>query len=160
MADSRSSSFRRDLVSAYVASGARVLSWVWVSAIVYRVAGADAFALLALIRATIGVLNYTSLGLLPAMIQRMSGQPGVASLATVAPPASGLPIVLAYAREAVDELDPRIHAAQRSVYSTGLTVAVLTGIVGAVVIWLYAGHVGSWLACRMICGPRRRRWCS
>lgn len=69
-ADSRTLS--REIASAYVASAARIGSWVIVSAVVYRKMGADAFALLALVRGTIGILNYTNLGLAPALIHAIS----------------------------------------------------------------------------------------
>src|SRR4051812_44137284 len=64
-------SLRRDLVSAYAAAGAKAASWAAVSAVVYR-ADATAFALLALVRATVGLLNYTSLGLAPGMVRLLT----------------------------------------------------------------------------------------
>ena len=63
---------RRDLASAYFASAVKIASWVVVSAFVYRFVGPDAFAVLALIRGTIGLLNYTSLGLGPAMVRMLA----------------------------------------------------------------------------------------
>src|SRR5438270_5182884 len=64
----RDGTMRRDILSAYLASGARVMSWVIVSALVYRRSTA-AFAMLALVRGTLGILNYFSLGLLPALVR-------------------------------------------------------------------------------------------
>src|SRR5438270_14078394 len=64
-------SMRRDLATAYVAAAAKVGSWAAVSAIVYR-SDRAAFALLALVRATLGLLTYTSLGLAPAMIRMLA----------------------------------------------------------------------------------------
>src|SRR4051794_37098129 len=64
-------SMRRGLVAAYAAAGAKAASWAAVSAAVFR-ADAGAFALLALVRATIGLLNYTSLGLAPGMIRLLT----------------------------------------------------------------------------------------
>jgi len=61
---------QRDLLSAYVLTGARVASWIIITALVFRLLGREAFALLALLRATVGLLNYTSLGLAAAVIQR------------------------------------------------------------------------------------------
>src|SRR6476620_1638849 len=55
---SHAPSMRRDLLSAYLATGAKVGSWAVVSAVVYRYLGAGEFAILALIRGTIGLLNY------------------------------------------------------------------------------------------------------
>lgn len=68
MSSHRPASFSADLVWSYVASGARVLSWIVVSAAVYRRAGAEALALLTLVRTTLALLNYASAGLLPAII--------------------------------------------------------------------------------------------
>jgi O-antigen/teichoic acid export membrane protein len=64
----RDANIRRDIASAYLAAGTRVVSWIVVSALVYRRAGPAAFAMLALVRATLGLLNYATVGLAPAMI--------------------------------------------------------------------------------------------
>ena len=63
---------RRDVISAYAASFARMASWVIVSAIVYRNMGKGAFALLSFVRGTIGILNYASVALAPAMIRLLA----------------------------------------------------------------------------------------
>lgn len=72
MSASAPSTLRRDLLSAYIASATRILSWAAVSAIVFRELGDYAFGLLALIRGTIGLLSYTMLGLSPAMIHLLA----------------------------------------------------------------------------------------
>ena len=69
----RSSTTRRDLASAYLATAARVGSWAVVAAVVMRRFGTDAFALLALVRGTLSILNYGTLGLGPAMIHHRGG---------------------------------------------------------------------------------------
>ncbi|HEX3355508.1 MAG TPA: sulfite exporter TauE/SafE family protein, partial [Tepidisphaeraceae bacterium] len=66
------STMRRDVLSAYAASFARMASWVIVSAIVYRMMGKGAFALLSFVRGTIGILNYASVALAPAMIRLLA----------------------------------------------------------------------------------------
>jgi O-antigen/teichoic acid export membrane protein len=63
---------RRDVLSAYLATGSKILSWVIVLGLVYRFVDAADFAMLALIRGTIGILNYTTLGLSPAMIRMLA----------------------------------------------------------------------------------------
>ena len=68
--DPPAATMRRDLISAYLASATRFGSSVIVSALVFRFIGAAEFAMLALVRGTIGLLNYTSLGLAPALIHR------------------------------------------------------------------------------------------
>src|SRR5687767_5925834 len=65
----RTGSIRLDVATAYVVTAARVGAWALVSALVYRRLGAAAFAVLALVRATAGLLAYTSLGLAPAMVR-------------------------------------------------------------------------------------------
>src|SRR5438045_2321969 len=69
---SDSGNMRRDVISAYGASVARIASWVVVSAAVYRLVSPGAFALMSLVRATIGILNYASVGLAPAMIRLLA----------------------------------------------------------------------------------------
>ena len=70
--DGAPSTMHRDVASAYAASAARIISWIVTSAAVYRIAGAGAFAILSLVRATIGILNYASVGLAPAMIRLLA----------------------------------------------------------------------------------------
>jgi len=65
-------SLRRDVASAYLATGSRVAAWVLVSAILFRRGGAGQFAMFALVRSTVGLLNYTSFGLAPAMIRMLA----------------------------------------------------------------------------------------
>lgn len=60
---------RRDIISAYLASGAKIASWVIISAIIYRLGGAAQFGILALVRGTVGILNYLALGLGPATVR-------------------------------------------------------------------------------------------
>lgn len=66
--DAKRTSTRGDLVAAYAATGAKVLSWAVAAAVVYRHLGEAAFAVLAMTRATLGLLNYTTFGLGPAVI--------------------------------------------------------------------------------------------
>lgn len=63
---------RRDVISAYCANGARIVAWVIVSALVYRRLGVNAFAILAFVRGTIGIVNYASAGLSPALIRMLA----------------------------------------------------------------------------------------
>lgn len=122
-------SMQRDIVSAYVASAAKVGSWLIVSAMVFRRLGADAFAMLALVRATLGILNYTSLGLAPGMIALSAGarresQAGrsVASASRVLPHAT--------AGAVLDRLP--------GIYSNAMLLAVFSAGAGLVLVVLYA----------------------
>src|SRR4051812_27903870 len=106
------SSMRRDLLSAYAASAARVLSWVAVSALLFRVDPLQ-FAMLALIRGTVGLLNYTSLGLAPAMVRalaeaRHERRDSSADVAAIVGDTAAMP-VLNY-HSAADDAVNRVHA--------------------------------------------------
>src|SRR4051794_2229462 len=98
MQDATQSTMRRDIVSAYGVTVARIASWVIVSSFVYRFIGRDEFAVVALVRGTLGVLNYVTLGLAPAVInaianakaepaRQISGSGGVLDYASARPPA-------------------------------------------------------------------------
>lgn len=60
-----------ELFTSYGSSLSRVFSWAIVSGLLYRHAGRDAFATFALVRATLGILNYVTLGLGPALLHRL-----------------------------------------------------------------------------------------
>jgi O-antigen/teichoic acid export membrane protein len=62
-------SLRRDIASAYLVIALRVLAWIIVTAAVFRVAGKSAFALLAIVQSTVGILEYAAIGLSPAIIR-------------------------------------------------------------------------------------------
>jgi O-antigen/teichoic acid export membrane protein len=119
---------RRDILTAYLATGAKIASWAMVTAAVYRF-GRPEFALLALVRATLGLLNYTSLGLGPAMIRILAES----KPEQVAEPASENPVhpVISYRRAAL--ADPA-----RDAYSNGLVVASIAAIAGLVLVLGYA----------------------
>ena len=69
MADHKS--LGKDVLCAYGASAMRVLSWVIVFGVLKRHSDA-AFANLGLLRGTLGIFTYASLGLLPALIRAFS----------------------------------------------------------------------------------------
>ncbi len=129
-----SSTMRRDVISAYGVTGARLGSWAVISAIVFRVMGAEAFGMLALIRATIGIFNYTSLGLAPAMIRFLS----LAPLDNEQTNLSRGNAVLNYAR-------PRQHQRYsfQSVYTNGLLLSGAAATLGAVVLFGYCSNLDS-----------------
>jgi O-antigen/teichoic acid export membrane protein len=126
----RPASMRREILSAYIATGAKIGSWVIVSALVFRVLGPGQFAVLALIRGTIGLLNYISLGLAPAMIHQ-------ASQATADAPTK--------ARESSDGATLSYYAADtnalslRVIYTNGLFIAAFALAIGIIL----AGGFGA-----------------
>jgi O-antigen/teichoic acid export membrane protein len=125
----RDPTFRRDIVSAYLASACRVGSWVIVSALVYRYSGAEAFGLLALIRGTLGILNYVTLGLAPALIHLAADAGRGRQPSAVA--ARHSPQVLSYqgrAKPSVPDYDAPLAVLYRSallITSAGSTVGAL-----------------------------------
>jgi O-antigen/teichoic acid export membrane protein len=153
-------SLRRDILSAYAASIARVLSWMIVGALVYR-RSPDAFAMLALVRGTLGILNYCSLGLLPAMIQAMASIPtrsGIAigerrgegdeALQTNLSVSPDQAIPLAYVtpqttRDQRDRWRPRAEPAVQQVFGAGMTIAVMTAFLGTFLAILWAARARS-----------------
>lgn len=131
---------RKDLASAYLAALTKIGSWAAVSAIVYRWLSPKDFAILALARATIGFLNYTSVGLAPAMIHRMAeaarrAQQPVSAVSRPAYPA------LDYESKQPDAVAP--DKAPNPVwepYSNGLVVAAIAAVVGLIATFVYAPH--------------------
>ncbi len=132
---------RWDILSAYAASISKVLSWVIVSAMLYR-KSPDAFAILALVRGTLGVLNYAALGLLPAMIQAFATvartEPAPVVVSPVPVVTEGGVFQLSYVtpdttREQLANLNRRSGANDQtqSIYATGMLIALCTIILGA-----------------------------
>jgi O-antigen/teichoic acid export membrane protein len=150
---------RRDLISAYAVTAARIGSWVAVSAVVYRRLGAEALGLLTLVRATIGILSYTSLGLGPAIVKLLTAtsdpSPGDADPKPPTPPppftpptpsaaipssavnsdAEAKPLI-AYAARAPADASPDESISR--VYSTGERLAVALGLLGLILTVVYA----------------------
>jgi O-antigen/teichoic acid export membrane protein len=144
-ADLGEGNLHHELFAAYLAAGARVASWVIVSAVVFRWAVAD-YAMLGVVRYTIAILNYTSLGLAPAMIRllaeaRIAGPKAVggAGAGARADSSKGLahPGVLDYAQ--AGGLDAR------TVYSNALIVVALTTILGVIASIVFATHYSAFL---------------
>lgn len=104
---------RRDVISAYIAAGARIASWVVVSAAVYRCLGAEAFAVVAFVKGTIGIVNYVSVGLAPAMIRL---------LAEARAPAEN-------ERAEADRFD-----SARRVYVNGIVLSIVACAIGSLVL--------------------------
>ena len=121
-------SVRREIASAYLASAARIIAWAGVSAILFR-SNETIFAAFALVRATSGLLNYTSIGLAPAMISHLAHARSESdSHATGAHGADSK--VLSYARPREDPI--------AVTYSNGLVVGLIVAAVGLSAVILYA----------------------
>ncbi len=124
------SSLQRDVVSAYAATAAKIVSWVIVLGLIYRLVNVAEFAMLALVRGTIGILNYTTLGLSPAMV-RMLAEARIAR-----PQSVGDGTVLSYFSAAPER-------GVQSLYSNGLMIALATGALGAMLALAYAAAFGQ-----------------
>lgn len=118
---------RRDLLSAYGATAAKILSWVVALGIVYRFIGLAEFALLALVRGTIGILNYTTLGLSPAII-RMISEAQRAEHAVSGPRPPPLPGVAG--KNVLSYYRLEAEGGVRSLYANAMTIALVCGIAG------------------------------
>ena len=117
---------RRDVVSAYGLTLCRVLAWVTVSAVVYRRYANEYFAALSLLRWTIGLLAYTSVGLGPAMVH---------SLARARHGGTALP-----SREQVQTI--RGSGTMLAIFAAGATL-LLTGAYRATFPWLHHVPAGA-----------------
>jgi O-antigen/teichoic acid export membrane protein len=117
-------SLRRDIISAYFVTAARMLAWILVTAAVFRVAGKSAFALLAIIQSTVGILEYAAIGLSPAII-RLTAE------AMRDDRTRGLPII------DYGSTPPNRTPAVQEVYANGFAMALLTALCGAVCLALF-----------------------
>ncbi len=125
---------RRDLFWSYTASAAKVGSWVIVSAMLYRTSPVE-FAMFAMLRATIGILNYTSLGLVPAMVRMMAqmgsadaNRPNVLQVIDPATPAE-LPTLSYHS--------PEFPNPRGVVYINGVVAGLLTATAGIIISVVY-----------------------
>ena len=125
---------KRDVLSAYVATASKIFSWVIVLALVYRFIDPADFAMLALVRGTIGILNYTTLGLSPAMI-RMLAEMRASAKPQTAMPADVLPYFTP---------DDPAQRGVRALYSNGMIIALISGALGVVVTLVYARVFNDW----------------
>ncbi len=116
-------------------AAARIGSWALLSAWVYRTGGALDFGLLALVRGTIGILNYTSLGLAPAMIRLLaeSRRNDVSSTAAASAP-------LLNNRTISYQIPAPGPSPEQIVFTNGLVVAALAACVGFVVTLVYSAN--------------------
>jgi O-antigen/teichoic acid export membrane protein len=125
----RPPSLGRDILSAYLVTASRMLAWIVVIAAVVRIAGNSAFALLAIVGSTVGILEYAAIGLSPAIIRLTAeaiqnhlaqNQPAENSSARVTP---NQPI---YNAQAV-----------RDVYANGFAMALLTALCGGAFLIIF-----------------------
>ena len=137
----------RDVASAYAASGAKVASWVVVSAVVFRWSEA-AFAALTLVRATLGLLTYTAFGIGPAMVHQFARARQAVSpvrafpLAEEAPTAA--PLTLDYADPSVGRPED-FDLERRRLLAAGLCAAGFAAAFGGLLLAIYANGLQRYL---------------
>lgn len=119
---------------SYSATAARVGSWFVVAALVYRRGGADELAILMLLRGTVGLLSYASLGLTPTLVQILAkplpvdsaGLPGDASQVDYEP-----------APTEAERVNPR------RVFNTAFMLTFAAAIAGVIAAGLYGENLRS-----------------
>jgi hypothetical protein len=121
-----------DIFWAYAASLARVSSWVVVYGALFRTVGAEAAALLVLVRWTLGLLNYASAGLGPAILHYAAkagaSAPGLA-------PAHGFEII-APSDAAGPIGNPQFAIGNPlAIYRAGIALSWLGALLGATLLW-------------------------
>jgi O-antigen/teichoic acid export membrane protein len=97
-----------------------MLAWIVVTAAVFRVAGKPAFALLAIVQSTVGILEYAAIGLSPAIIRFTAEALRDTSFAGE--------------RSAVSPSDV---PAVRTVYANGFAMAALTAVGGGIFLFCF-----------------------
>ncbi|MEO6435036.1 MAG: lipopolysaccharide biosynthesis protein [Tepidisphaeraceae bacterium] len=141
---------RRDVASAYVVTLARLVSWIVVLALVYRKMGSGAFATLALVRATVGLFNYASLGIAPAMVHLLAKERAEAVLPVTESARGGSTTgesamrqassdVLSYASPDANRPPVPIVSPLQSLYFSGWMMMALAVLAGSAMLVLYVG---------------------
>jgi O-antigen/teichoic acid export membrane protein len=124
---------RRDISWGYLASGSRIASWVVVYGALYRKVGLDAAALLALVRWTLGLLNYASAGLAPAIIHHAAKAISSDEATKVrCDEGAGSPDSSPFVAPSL-----RRSVAPTSVFHTGITLSWLTATLGLAILWTW-----------------------
>ena len=126
---------RRDIFWAYAVSLARVASWIIVYGILYRRVGPEAAALLALVRWTLGLLNYASAGLAPAILHFAAKASGNEPQPVVSAPITGTYDSGLFTQD----LEPGTrHYSLRSVFISGVALSWIGVGIGLVALWAWA----------------------
>jgi len=129
------STMRRDLFWAYAASGARIISWAIVSAFVFRKGGKEEFGMLSLVRGTIGILNYTAVGLAPAMVRM---------LAEARKSDAAVPAIAVQPTRTLDYHSPLQASHEEKVYASAILLAILSFAVGLFLTGFYTHYFDTW----------------
>jgi len=132
---------RRDIAAAYAMTGARIVGLLAITAVVYRQAGKDQFGLLFLVLTTIGILEYASLGLSPAMIhfaaKARAGRPDALDSSVDLLPVDSS--ILQYESLAADS-SPGVARVYAHGFRLGVFSAILAAMGLVVLEWLMGSH--------------------
>jgi O-antigen/teichoic acid export membrane protein len=124
---------RRDIASAYIAAATKIGSWIIVSALVYRWSGAAAFAMVSLVRATLSILNYSTLGLSPAIMNLLAeSRRAEGTRAQLASKSA----TLNYASSNLDTRFDPVHV----IFFNGMVIGVCGFVVAALFVVIYGNH--------------------
>jgi O-antigen/teichoic acid export membrane protein len=131
---------RQDIISAYIATAARLASWLIVSAVVFRRFGIETFAIFTLIRSTLGILSYSFLSLAPALIHMLAREATQPLPAIALEPPANEPVdpdkraaVLSYASTS----DPPPDQIVADIYVTGEGLGLRLALIGFAVLTFY-----------------------
>jgi O-antigen/teichoic acid export membrane protein len=132
--------FLLDVVTSYLASAAKVGSWAVITGLLLRYAGEAQLAVFALVRATLGVLNYAGVGMAPALVRMLSTASPLAELRKARVSATPAPRTntLDYAGPGPRDEPPEL-AARRLLVSNGVALMLLITIALMPAILAY-GH--------------------
>lgn len=133
MTASAPSTMRRDIASAYLAAATKIGSWVIVSAIIYRGAGPITFGLVSLARATLSVLNYTTLGLAPAMMTLLAAAQRAEASRTSFPTAGN----------SLDYSGPRVvnYSPRHVIFFNGMIAGACAFLIAMAIIFFYGDNI-------------------
>jgi O-antigen/teichoic acid export membrane protein len=130
-----SRSIKLDLVTAFAASGTKALAYMAISSMLLE-GGAHVadFAMFTVIRSTLGLLNYATLGLAPAFIRQLAGMLAVPTAALEAAPKR--PGRLDYATEATDQA--MLTTDPHRLYASAQYPALGIGLLALACVCMYA----------------------
>jgi O-antigen/teichoic acid export membrane protein len=120
--------YGRDILWAYAVSAMRVASWVVVCGTLYRRQGPEAFALLTTVRWTLGLLNYASAGLGPAILHyaaKSQDSSAFSVQSSTFPPSSTLH-------------PPSSSSSLKAVYTTGIRLSWIAAAIAGLLLWSWA----------------------
>ena len=131
----------RDVASAYLLTFSRVAAWATISAIVYRHAEVGEFVLFVLLRSTVTLFSYTSLGLAPAMIRWFAMAQAIPMAAVAKPPSRE--VTIQEGNQLDYQMPWRAQNPENAVMSSGFSLCIFLTTVGLVLGACYLWQLDS-----------------